>query len=50
MPFDVRPYQQEALDAIVEAELDQRGHLNRNLRFEYIRQSESRKINGLCSP
>ena len=32
------------------AKLDQRGHLNRNLRFEYIRQSESRKINGLCSP
>jgi putative tryptophan/tyrosine transport system substrate-binding protein len=32
------------------AKPDQRAHPCKKLRFEYIGQSESRKINGLCSP
>jgi hypothetical protein len=30
--------------------MDQRAHPCKKLRFEYIAQGESRKINGLCAP
>src|SRR5918992_380109 len=30
--------------------MDQRAHPCKKLRFEYIGQGESRKINGLCPP